>query len=660
MKYPSLILNDSGLEKYWPVILRRLQKAVLKEAELTNRSQLSDVTNGYLYYGLQKYPDKWVFREWAPHAEKVYLIGNFSAWRPDEKYLLKKTGNGNWEIELPSDALQHGDLYKLFISWDEGTGERLPAYARRVVQDPVSKIFSAQVWQPEKPYKWRYKRPESVKNPLIYEAHIGMSSENEEVASFNYFRLNILPRIATDGYNTIQLMAIQEHPYYGSFGYQVSNFFAVSSRFGTPDELKKLIDEAHHLGIAVILDIVHSHSVLNESEGLGRFDGSYDLYFHSGERGIHPVWNSRLFNYGKDETILYLLSNCKYWLDEYRFDGFRFDGVTSMMYYDHGIGRDFINYEMYYDGNQDEDAIVYLTLANKLIHQVYPEAITIAEDVSGMPGLAVKPEDGGIGFDFRMAMGIADFWIKNIKLKSDEEWHVGDMFYELTNKRKDEKTISYAESHDQAMVGDQTIIFRLIGNKMYDSMNISERDIVVDRGVALHKMIRLVTIATAGNGYLNFMGNEFGHPEWIDFPRAGNKWSYKYARRQWSLTENKELQYHFLEEFDRAMISLAKTGQIFNYRPFAIDQNNHNQILIFKRGKLLFIFNFNPVKSFSDYGFEIDAGSYRLVLNSDSVSFNGFNRIEEHSRYFTQVTSNKNILKIYIPARTAIVLEVEK
>lgn len=660
MKVPPLILNDPNLEPYWPVIQRRLRKTALKEAELTNRKPLSDIANAHLYYGMHKYSGKWVFREWAPHANDVYLIGSFSNWLPDTKYRLQRKDNGNWEIELPLDTLKHGDLYKLYMVWDDGTGERLPAYSRRVVQDPVSKIFSAQIWQPEKPYRWRYKRLQKIENPLVYEAHIGMSSEQEEVATFNHFRLHVLPHIARLGYNTLQLMAIQEHPYYGSFGYQVSNFFAVSSRFGTPDELKKLIDEAHHLGIAVVLDIVHSHAVRNESEGLSRFDGSFDLYFHNGERGMHPVWNSRLFDYGKDEVIVFLLSNCKYWLDEFRFDGFRFDGVTSMMYYDHGIGRDFTNYSMYYDGNQDDDAIVYLSLANKLIHQVNPNAVTIAEDVSGMPGLAVKPEDGGVGFDFRMAMGVAEFWIKNIKLKPDEEWHVGDMFYELTNKRKDEKTISYAESHDQAMVGDQTIIFRLIGDKMYTSMNIFEQNIVVDRGIALHKLIRLATIATAGNGYLNFMGNEFGHPEWIDFPREGNGWSYKYARRQWSLIDDANLRYRFLEAFDSAMIKMVKKAPIFDYRPFALIQDIHNQVLIFKRGDLVFIFNFNPTQSFSDYAFETDAGTYKVVLNSDSLLFGGFNRIDENVRYFTQKTGKKNVLKAYIPTRTALVLQAEK
>ncbi|MDU1903737.1 MAG: alpha amylase C-terminal domain-containing protein [Dysgonomonas sp.] len=655
------VYEDKGLDKYVPIITQRHKKSLSKESELTNKnkSNLSDIANGYLYYGLHKYPDKWVFREWAPNASEIYLIGDFNNWQPDIKYAFIPTYNGNWELELPLDALKHGNLYKLWVKWSDGAGERIPAYCRRVVQDHVSKIFSAQVWDIE-PYKWKYTQPKHPANPLVYEAHIGMAGEQEEVATYNHFREKILPYIADMGYNTIQLMAIQEHPYYGSFGYQVSNFFAPSSRFGTPEELKALIDTAHKLNISVILDIVHSHSVRNETDGLSRFDGTFDLYFHSGDRGMHPVWNSRLFDYSKNEVLSFLLSNCKYWLEEFRFDGFRFDGVTSMMYYDHGIGKDFTNYSLYYDGNQDEDAITYLTLANKLIHEVNPEAFTIAEDVSGMPGLASPIDKMGIGFDYRMAMGIADFWIKILKTKADEEWHVGDMFYELTNKRKEEQTISYVESHDQAMVGDKTVVFRLMDSLMYTSMNIFERDLQIDRGIALHKMIRLVTLATAGNGYLTFMGNEFGHPEWIDFPREGNDWSYKYARRQWSLLKDTNLRYRFLAEFEKAMLKLVKKHKIFAHRPFAIIQHTNDQILVFKRNNLVFIFNFSPSKSYTDYGFEIDKGKYQIVLNTDDSEFDGFDRVDDNYDYTTQTINGKNILRVYIPARSAFVLHKKK
>jgi 1,4-alpha-glucan branching enzyme len=657
MDVPDLIKNDSDLAPYTSVINERIKKILSKEKDLCGDNSLEDVANGHLYYGLHKYPDHWCFREKAPSAKEIYFVGDFSEWKPVEKYRMTKINQWDWELKIPADDLHHGDLYKLIIRWNGGEGERIPAYCRRAVQDSDTKIFSAQVWEPPQQYQWKHKTPATPDYPLIYEAHIGMSSEEERVATFDDFRTTVLPRIADAGYNMIQLMAVQEHPYYGSFGYQVSNFFAPSSRFGSPDELKQLIDEAHGLGIGVIMDIVHSHSVNNEMEGLSRFDGTTDLYFYQGARGYHPLWKSRCFDYGKNMVLAFLLSNCKYWLEEFRFDGFRFDGVTSMMYHDHGLGRNFTDYSHYFDGNQDDNAIVYLSLANKLLHKLNPAIITIAEDVSGMPGLAAPQTAGGIGFDYRMAMGVADLWIKTIVEKPDEDWHAGNMYYELCRKRNDEKTISYAESHDQAMVGDKTIIFRLIDSEMYYSMNVFCENLVIDRGIALHKMIRLASMATAGNGYLNFMGNEFGHPEWIDFPRQGNDWSYKYARRQWSLRDDANLRYRFLAEFDKAMIALARQENFFEHKPFAVSINNEAQVMIFKRGDLVFFFNFNPVESFTDYAVATDKGYYRIILNSDSPAFNGFDRIDENYLYPTHVYYKQHLLKVYLPSRIAFVMK---
>lgn len=350
MESLNLIKNDPWLAPYEAAIEGRYQYVIDKEKSLTNNGKLtlSEMASGYLYFGLHKTTKGWVFREWAPNATAIYLIGTFNGWQKDNKYKLKRKANGIWEIALTDAQMCHEDLFKLLVEWDGGSGERIPAWTRRVVQDEQSKIFSAQVWNPEKPYKFKNKRFKPKKSPLlIYECHIGMSTNEEKVGTYNEFRQNILPRVAKDGYNAIQIMAIQEHPYYGSFGYHVSSFFAASSRFGTPDELKQLIDEAHGMGIAVIMDIVHSHAVKNEVEGLGRFDGSYDQYFLSGERREHPAWDSLCFNYGKNEVLHFLLSNCKFWLEEYKFDGFRFDGVTSMLYYSHGLGEAFCNYGDY-------------------------------------------------------------------------------------------------------------------------------------------------------------------------------------------------------------------------------------------------------------------------------------------------------------------------
>ena len=662
----NIIKHDLWLEPFEEAINGRYRYALGKKSELTNggKQSLSDFATGYLYFGLHKTSKGWVFREWAPNATQIYLIGTFSNWKEDQAYAMTRLENGNWEIELPADVLHHGDLYKLIVHWNGGCGERIPAWATRVVQDAQTGIFNAQVWDPQTPYVFKTKNFKPATDPLlIYECHIGMAQQEEKVGTYNEFREKILPRVAKAGYNCIQVMAIQEHPYYGSFGYHVSNFFAASSRFGTPDELKELIDAAHALGIAVIMDIVHSHSVKNEVEGLANFAGDPNQYFYPGARREHPAWDSLCFDYGKNEVIHFLLSNCKYWLEEYSFDGFRFDGVTSMLYFSHGLGEAFVNYADYYNGHQDDNAICYLTLANDLIHQVKVNAITIAEDVSGMPGIAAKIEDGGYGFDYRMAMNIPDYWIRTIKDKIDEDWKPSSIFWEVTNRRKNEKTISYAESHDQALVGDKTIIFRLIDADMYWHMQKGDANYVVNRGIALHKMIRLITASTMNGGYLNFMGNEFGHPEWIDFPREGNGWSCKYARRQWDLVDNKNLLYHVMADFDADMLKLLKGVKSFQTTPVQeIWHNDEDQVLAFQRKDLIFVFNFNPKKSFTDYGFLVTPGKYMAVLNTDSPLYGGNGLTDDTVEHFTvadplYAREKKEWLKIYIPALTAVVLK---
>ena len=663
----GLVRNDAYLEPFEDAITGRHEHAAceIKRFTMDGKRSLSDFANGYNYYGLHRDSRVgWVFREWAPNATDIYIIGDFNDWKEDERFRASRIdGTGNWELRLPNDAIKHGDLYKMLVKWDGGQGERIPAWAVRVVQDEDTKIFSAQVWNPEKKYEWKHTFHRRNDTPLlIYECHIGMGQDLEKVGTYNEFRENIIPRIVKAGYNCLQIMAIQEHPYYGSFGYHVSSFFAPSSRFGTPEELKMLIDEAHSNGLAVIMDIVHSHAVKNEIEGLGNLAGDPNQYFYPGERHEHPAWDSLCFDYGKDEVVHFLLSNCKYWITEFHFDGFRFDGVTSMLYYSHGLGEAFINYEDYYNGHQDDNAICYLTLANKLIHEINPYAVTIAEEVSGMPGVAAKFDDGGLGFDYRMAMNIPDYWIKTIKEVPDENWKPSSIFWEIKNRRPDEKTISYCESHDQALVGDKTIIFRLIDADMYWHFRKGDENETARRGMALHKMIRLVTAAAMNGGYLNFMGNEFGHPEWIDFPREGNGWSHKYARRQWNLVDNKELCYHLLGDFDRNMLDVIKKEKDFIKTPVVeIWHNDGDQVLAFMRGDLLFVFNFSPSRSFTDYGFLVPTGSYDVLLNTDAKEFGGNGFADDSMPHITNydqlyAAQHKEWLKLYIPSRSAVVL----
>lgn len=669
-KHIGIVAHDPYLEPYEAAVCGRHDHALWKIDRLTRggKTTLSDFANGYNYFGLHRTEDGgWVFREWAPNATSICLVGDFNDWTESDEYRCTRIpGSGNWELKMPEKAMRHKDLYKLHVTWEGGQGERIPAWAQRVVQDDQTKIFSAQVWSPDKPYTWKKKRFRPKREPLlIYECHVGMAQDAEKVGSYTEFKDVVLPRIAKAGYNCIQVMAIQEHPYYGSFGYHVSSFFAPSSRFGTPEELKELIDAAHGMGIAVIMDIVHSHAVKNEVEGLGNLAGDPNQFFYPGDRHEHPAWDSLCFDYGKDEVLHFLLSNCKYWLSEFCFDGFRFDGVTSMLYYSHGMGEAFVSYADYFNGHQDDNAICYLTLANKLIHEVNPHAITIAEEVSGMPGLAAAFEDGGYGFDYRLAMNIPDYWIKTIKELRDEEWKPGSIFWEIKNRRSDERTISYCESHDQALVGDKTIIFRLVDADMYWHFKKGDENEMVHRGIALHKMIRLATASAMNGGYLNFMGNEFGHPEWIDFPREGNGWSHKYARRQWNLVDNKELNYHYLGDFDAEMLKVIKSEKKFNDWPVQeIWHNDGDQILAFMRGSLVFVFNFSPNRSYTDYGFLVPEGSYRVVLNTDDPKFGGHGLTDDSLTHFTNpdalyAQDHKGWLKLYIPARSAVVLRLQ-
>ena len=662
----QLLESDPYLTPFLDQIRRRLERIEEIEHSLTQgKVSVADFASGHEYFGLHLQKNEWVFREWAPNAKAIYLIGDLSGWRERREFALDKISDGGiWEIHLSANQMAHCDLYRLRIHWPTGEGDRIPSYARRVVQDPDTMIFNAQVWLPPEPYRWTrpdFKRPDEPR--FIYEAHIGMAREEEKIGSFQEFTLEVLPRIIAAGYNTLQLMAIQEHPYYGSFGYQVSSFFAPSSRYGTPEDLKVLIDTAHAEGLTVIMDLIHSHSVSNEVEGLSRFDGTLFQYFHDGSRGRHEAWSSRCFDYGKHEVLHFLLSNCKYWLDEFRFDGFRLDGVTSMLYLNHGLGRAFTSYYDYFDGSVDEDALTYLALANRLIHDIRPDAITLAEDVSGMPGLAVPQSEGGFGFDYRFAMGVPDYWIHLIKNIRDEAWSISQLWYELTNRRKDEKTISYAESHDQAIVGDQSLIFRLIGTEMYDHMLIDDDNLRVARGIALHKMIRLITLATAGHGYLNFMGNEWGHPEWIDFPREGNGWSFKYARRQWHFLDDESLKYGLLADFDRDMIALAKTHCLFDSSSLQLVRlHSADKVLIFKRSGMIFTFNFHPAHSYINYRFEAPPGKYRMILDCDAPQYGGHGRLMTDQTHFTIVDDSgahsRHMLSLYLPARSAFVLDL--
>ena len=668
-----VVADDPWLEPFRGAIRHRMDRAesTLRGLDSTG-GLLGRISNGHTYFGFNRSPvgatepGVW-YREWAPGARALYLTGDFNGWSRGDHPLTRDEW-GVWSLFLPdreyAGRLTHGSRLKVHVIGADGTAlDRIPAYIRRVIQDPPGGDFVGEYWMPPVEYPWHNALPPipAGEGLRIYEAHVGMAQEDGRVGTYDEFTDNILPRIAETGYNTVQLMAIQEHPYYGSFGYHVSSFFAPSSRFGTPDALKRLIDTAHGRGIRVLLDVVHSHAVKNLREGLSRFDGTDFQYFHGGARGQHPAWDSLLFDYAKYEVQRFLLSNLRYWLDEFHFDGFRFDGVTSMIYRDHGLAHEFAGYEHYFGENIDEDALTYLQLANELTHLLRPDAVTVAEDVSGMPGLARPLGDGGIGFDYRLAMGVPDFWIKTLKEKRDEDWNLGEVYGTLLNRRWTEKHVGYLESHDQALVGDKTLAFRLMDAEMYTNMAHGSGSVVVDRGIALHEMLRLITFSLSGDAYLTFMGNEFGHPEWVDFPREGNGWSYHFARRQWSLADDPKLRFGGLYAFEKAMLALDPAFHLL--RDPLIEQlslHEDSRQLVYRRGPLVFAFNFHPTQSYENLRIPVpDAADYRVVLSTDDRRFAGAGRLETGPAYPLQrvpMYGRDQSVEIYLPSRSAQVL----
>ncbi len=653
----KLIQDDPWLEPYAQEVQDRYTRFLEKVESLGGLDAVShDHKKRGLFFDEEK--GSWMYKEWAPNADLLHLIGDFNNW---EEFVnpLMKLHDGVWGCFIGNE-LKPGQRFKVAVESKEGSKHRLPAFANYVVQDPNTLDFAASFY-PESNFKWTDNDFDlsKIKSPLVYEAHVGMGLDKEGVGTWAEFEEKVLPRIKKLGYNCIQLMAVQEHPYYGSFGYHVSNFFAPSSRFGTPDDLRALVNAAHNMGISVIMDLVHSHSVKNEAEGLANFDGSGGQYFHKGDRGHHPAWDSKLFDYGKDEVVSFLLSNIRYWLEEFHFDGFRFDGVTSMLYHNHGLEMDFDHYDKYFKEGVEWDAITYLQMANTLIHEIKPHAISVAEDMSGMPGICRPVDEGGLGFDYRLAMGIPDYWIKLLKHKPDENWDINEIWNVLTNRRANEKTISYAESHDQALVGDKTLAFWLMDKEMYFQMAKTSASVVIDRGIALHKLIRMISLALGGDGYLNFIGNEFGHPEWVDFPREGNAWSYKYACRKWKLADDAGLRYEFLNNFDSAMINLVRgSGLYADQTAQKLNLDDTNKVLIFKRGDLVFVFNFSPGNSIPNYKFYVpEAGDYQLVLNSDNPHFGGFDRVDSENEYSTIEENGDNFLQVYTVNRSVLVFK---
>ena len=649
-----LMERDPSLNPWAGDIRMHLDRYNERRWRLAGDGSLSEFANGYHYFGFHRTDEGWAFREWLPGADAVWLTGDFNNW---QRYAcpLIPIGNGVWEVRLRGqDALKHGQMVKLIVGRQGASFERVPAYIHRCVKDHIGGALCGEIWMPGQPFQWtdgdffRFKRPRS---PMIYEAHVGMAQEHGRVGSFREFADETLGWVQYAGYNTVLLMAVQEDPDYASMGRRVANFFAPSHRFGTPEDLKYLVNKAHELDISVLMEVCCCWASPNVGEGLSQQDGTDWQYFLTGPRGWHPKHGTRLFDYGRDDVLHFLLSNLKYWMEEYHFDGFRFDGVTSMLYENHGMSA-FDRPDAYFSMNTNVDARIFLMLANELIHGFNDKAMTIAEEDSGFPGMCLPLEYGGVGFDYRQDEGVQALWAALIRDQRQQDWDMSRLWATLTAGRPGEMRLCSPEPRERSLMA------RMAGEALETGMGKEDKDPEVDRAADMQKAIRLLTCALSGNGFLTFMGNEFGHPDRVDFPRAENRFSGLNARRRWSLVNDWSLKYEWLANFDRAMTFLFNRFAIHCAGdPERLLIDDEKKLIAFSRGGMLFVFNLHPTQDARRVFINAGSGAYRAALTTDEWPFGGRERVSKEAAFRTSDAPGGTGFFIDLPCRFGAVFE---
>ncbi|KAK7287576.1 hypothetical protein RIF29_00857 [Crotalaria pallida] len=594
--------------------------------------------------------------EWRERIRKL---------KPPIAYWIEtRKGRKAW-LKKYIPAIPHGSKYRVYFNTPNGPLERVPAWATYVQPAVDGTQAYAIHWEPppEHVYKWKNTSPKVPKSLRIYEAHVGISGSEPKISSFNEFTDKVLPHIMETGYNAIQLIGVVEHKDYFTVGYRVTNFYAVSSRYGTPDDFKRLVDEAHGLGLLVFLEIVHSYAAADENVGLSMFDGSNDCYFHSGKRGQHKFWGTRMFKYGDPDVLHFLLSNLNWWIVEYQVDGFQFHSLSSMIYTHNGFASFTGDLEEYCNQYVDKDALLYLILANEILHALYPNIITIAEDATFYPGLCEPTSQGGLGFDYYVNLSVSEMWSTFLESVPDNEWSMTKIVNTLVSDRAyADKMLMYAENHNQSISGRRSFAEILFGEIDEHSHHYKESLV---RGSSLHKMIRLITLTIGGRAYLNFMGNEFGHPKRVEFPTSSNNFSYSLANRQWDLLAKEGLN-RDLFSFDKDMMKLDENARVLSRRfPYLHHVNDSSMVISYIRGPLLFIFNFHPTDSYDNYSIGVEeAGEYQVILNTDEIKYGGQGCLKE-DQYFQKTVSKRvdglrNSLEVPLPSRTAQVYKLRR
>ncbi|HEY4240768.1 MAG TPA: 1,4-alpha-glucan branching protein GlgB [Kofleriaceae bacterium] len=414
--------------------------------------------------GAHPIPGGTYFAVWAPNARAVSVIGDWNDWRPGAHALVARESSGIWEGTVA--GIGHGARYKYAITGADGvTRDKADPFAARAEHPPATASLVWELrheWHDAEWMKTRGERSSRSAPISIYEAHLG-SWRRERSAVLGYRRLGeeLGAHAANLGFTHVELMPVMEHPFFGSWGYQVTGYFAPTTRYGAPDDFAAMVDGLHARGIGVILDWVPAHFP-TDPHGLGEFDGTHLFEHADPRRGFHQDWTSYIFNYGRHEVRAFLISSAMSWLDRYHVDGLRVDGVASMLYRDYS--RRAGEWVPADDGsNHDRDAITFLQQMNHAVYTAFPDIQTIAEESTAWPGVSRPPDHGGLGFGFKWDLG----WMHDTLAFLEREpihrkWHHDELTFRAVYATTENYVLPL--SHDEVVHGKKALLAKLPGD----------------------------------------------------------------------------------------------------------------------------------------------------------------------------------------------------